>query len=361
MATPPSNFVGPCDVSEHISPPGERDQERTRVTAKTDDAGPYNLAADLALLSADEFERHAWTSTPLLRRGGDPLSNRTKLLSGAAMAAVIGGYFIFGSSDPPADVAVAPEPAIGIPQVAFSMLREADAHPPKAMDMTVESRAVPEGQMALLEPMGRLKVKPTDNGKARQPQTILEVEKQLIAESGHDSICFPSASAVLLNHPGARPSWTLRTPGHEGLRCWYADTRTKAEAGTPSARAGSMTDGSRAPEAVLSQLAGGLDMKPTEVKVDGKRLRTLPESEKQLFATRGHDSACYPSASDVRQNHPGAWPSWTLRAPGHEGTRCWYAGARTAANERRSEMAPGKETIGTTERLESSDTLFGAQ
>jgi hypothetical protein len=290
----------------HISPRGERDQERARV-------------------SADDFERDAWTSTPLLRRRGDPLSNWTKLLSGAAVAAVLGGYFIFGSSDRPADVAITPEPAIGVPEVAFSSLREAEVRSAK-MATTVESRAVPEAQMVSSEPMGRLDIKPT------KPQT----ENQLIAESGHDSTCFPSASAALLNHPGVRPSWTLRAPGHEGLRCWYAATRTNAEAGTPSARGGGMTVESRAePEGetvLLSQPAGRLDMKPTEVKMDAKQPQTLPDSEEQLFATRGHGSTCYPSASDVRQNHPGAWPSWTLRAPGHEGTRCWYAG--TPARQR---------------------------
>jgi hypothetical protein len=41
-------------------------------------------------------------------------------------------------------------------------------------------------------------------------------------------------------------------------------------------------------------------------------------------------STCLPSASAVRQADPEAWPSWTLRAPGHIGTRCWYAGTRAA-------------------------------
>jgi hypothetical protein len=40
-------------------------------------------------------------------------------------------------------------------------------------------------------------------------------------------------------------------------------------------------------------------------------------------------STCFPSASAVRHERPGAWPSWTLRAPGHGGTRCWYAATRT--------------------------------
>jgi hypothetical protein len=49
---------------------------------------------------------------------------------------------------------------------------------------------------------------------------------------------------------------------------------------------------------------------------------------------------CYPSASAVRQDHPDAWPSWTLRAPGHEGIRCWYATTRAAAHDRRRLATP---------------------
>jgi hypothetical protein len=248
------------------------------------------------------------------------------------------------------------EPAAGIPSVAFSSAQEAEVRSAKAMDRTVESRAVPEGPMASL--MGRLDINPTDKGiDAKQPPTLPERGKQLLAESSHDSICFPSASAVLLNHPGARPSWTFRAPGREGTRCWYAATRIKAETGAPSAKAGGTVESQAAPEGetTLPQPAGRLDMKPTDVKIDGKQPQTLPESEKQLSS--GHDSTCYPSASDVRQNHPGAWPSWTLRAPAHEGAKCWYAGTRTTANERRSEMAPTKETIG----IEPSGALFGVQ
>jgi hypothetical protein len=56
-------------------------------------------------------------------------------------------------------------------------------------------------------------------------------------------------------------------------------------------------------------------------------------------------SQCLPSAASVRQEHPGAWPSWTTRMAGHAGAKCWYpttrearhrhdAGPRTAATER---------------------------
>jgi hypothetical protein len=77
--------------------------------------------------------------------------------------------------------------------------------------MTFESRPIPDGQIVSLEPMGRSDIKATDKRDARQLQTLPEGERQLIA----DSTCFQSASAVLLNHPGARRSWTLRAPGQE--------------------------------------------------------------------------------------------------------------------------------------------------
>jgi hypothetical protein len=48
--------------------------------------------------------------------------------------------------------------------------------------------------------------------------------------------------------------------------------------------------------------------------------------------SRVHTSTCLPSASAVRQDNAGAWPSWTLRALGHEGTKCWYAGTRATAH-----------------------------
>jgi hypothetical protein len=56
---------------------------------------------------------------------------------------------------------------------------------------------------------------------------------------------------------------------------------------------------------------------------------TKPDTARPVAA-----STCYPSAPAVRQDHPDAWPAWTLRAPGHEGTRCWYAKTRAAAHDR---------------------------
>jgi hypothetical protein len=45
------------------------------------------------------------------------------------------------------------------------------------------------------------------------------------------------------------------------------------------------------------------------------------------------NSTCFASASAVRQDYPEAWPSWTLRALGHEGTKCWYPTTRTLAHD----------------------------
>ena len=97
------------------------------------------------------------------------------------------------------------------------------AHHPSAQasGITVESRA----DVASLQPAVHLNTKPT---AARPRQTLSESGKQLSAASEHDSTCLPSALAVLQNHPGGWPSWTLRAPGHEGTKCWYATIRTRA-------------------------------------------------------------------------------------------------------------------------------------
>ena len=90
-----------------------------------------------------------------------------------------------------------------------------------------------------------------------------------------------------------------------------------------------------------------LDIKPT----DASTLQPLSERGKQFSAGIAHDSSCFPSASAVLQNHPGGWPSWTMRAPGHEGTTCWYAAARPGGSDHRHRamMLKEKELAATTE------------
>jgi hypothetical protein len=89
------------------------------------------------------------------------------------------------------------------------------------------------------------------------------------------------------------------------------------------------------------QSAVPLDIKPTEASPP----HTLPERGKQPLAANEQDFACFPSASAVLQNYPGILPSWTLRAPGHEGTRCWHAATRTMTRDHRS----GTTSVGATE------------
>jgi hypothetical protein len=95
---------------------------------------------------------------------------------------------------------------------------------------------------------------------------------------------------------------------------------------------------------------------PAARLTEAKAPQTLSEKRKPLSAASGHDPSCFLSASAVLYNHPGGWPTWTLRAPGHEGTMCWYAAARPRTSERRSrasdrrmEMMRSEETVGTAE------------
>jgi hypothetical protein len=95
-----------------------------------------------------------------------------------------------------------------------------DQTPPNPVSTPVESRT--EG--ASLQPTARLNTKPTE---AKPPQTSSEKGTELSAASRRDAPCFPSASAVVQNHPGGWPTWTLRAPGHEGTMCWYAASRPR--------------------------------------------------------------------------------------------------------------------------------------
>jgi hypothetical protein len=96
-------------------------------------------------------------------------------------------------------------------------------------------------------------------------------------------------------------------------------------------------------------------LKPASRLTDARPPQTLAGKGKPLSAMSGHDGSCFSSASDVMKHHPGAWATWTLRAPGREGTMCWYAAARHRVSDHRSrvsdyrrEMLPEEiETIGT--------------
>jgi len=42
---------------------------------------------------------------------------------------------------------------------------------------------------------------------------------------------------------------------------------------------------------------------------------------------------CLSSAHAVRAAHPGSYPMWRLQLPGHEGTKCWYAGSKSKVTD----------------------------
>jgi hypothetical protein len=170
------------------------------------------------------FEPDEWMSTPLLPLSRDPLSNWTKFLIAIAVAALPAGYFIVRNSDRPADVVAVPQATTDMPPVEFSPLREAQAPSGAAAGTNVESRVEPEVRAASLQQAAPLDTKPTESGIEAKPPPTLQ-EKGSFAAGRDASTCLPSASAVRENRPGAWPSWTLRAPGHEGIRCWYAATR----------------------------------------------------------------------------------------------------------------------------------------
>src|SRR5262249_23193025 len=130
-------------------------------------------------------------------------------------------------SDPPVNVAVVPQATTNRLSAELSPLREAKVPLSKVTEVAVESRIEPEVQTAPLEPAAPLDVKPVESGIEPRLSPPLPEKGSFVARQDA-SPCFPSASAVRENHPRASPSWTLRAPGRENTRCWYAATRTRA-------------------------------------------------------------------------------------------------------------------------------------
>jgi hypothetical protein len=131
----------------------------------------------------------------------------------------------------------------------------------------------------------------------------------------------------------------------QGEMMHSADQTTTSMAQAALANASDIRVESSAVEASLQPTLGS-DIKSTEARSP----QTLSEIEKQPSAGSGYDASCFPSASIVVQHRQGAWPSWTLKAPGHEGTMCWYASARPRHRDHRSEIMPRRERVGMTEK-----------
>jgi hypothetical protein len=122
----------------------------------------------------------------------------------------------------------------------------------------------------------------------------------------------PENPDMIVPHPNQRDAMS-REP--QATRQSLDTNRTVTSVDqAPSAHADSIPVESRG-DAPSLQATVPLKKKPPEAKA-------IPTSEKgeQLSAL----ASCFPSASAVRRSYPEARPSWTVRAPGHEGTRCWY-------------------------------------
>jgi hypothetical protein len=182
-----------------------------------------------AIPKSISFEPKEWMSTPLLPRPRAPSSNRTKFLVAIAVviavAALPAGYFITRNSHRPVDVVAVPQATTDIPPVESLPLRE--VHARAAADTNVENRVEPELQAPPLRQTAPPDTKPSERAIEAKPPGALP-EKGSLAAGREASTCFSSASAVRESIPGAWPSWTLRAPGHEGTRCWYATTRGTA-------------------------------------------------------------------------------------------------------------------------------------
>jgi hypothetical protein len=84
------------------------------------------------------------------------------------------------------------------------------------------------------------------------------------------------------------------------------------------------------------------DIKPTENGIEARPPKTLPQKEGRSFTPGQDASTCFRSVSAVLQNYPESRPSWTFRAPGHEGTKCWYPTKRTARDTTRENVKDPK-------------------
>jgi hypothetical protein len=186
---------------------------------------PY-IKAPTAVPGAISFEADGWITTPLLRRPGNPIPCRTKLLIALGVAALPACYFMFGNSNGSIELAVAPQATVNMSPVEFLPSREAQA--PATRDTNDESRVQPDVHTAATQSPAPSDAKSAESRIEATPSTLPGSGSPSFATSGHDSTCFASASAARLDHPGGWPSWTLRAPGHEGVRCWYVATRTAA-------------------------------------------------------------------------------------------------------------------------------------
>jgi hypothetical protein len=114
---------------------------------------------------------------------------RLRFLIALAVAAFPAGYFIFGNSEGPVTVALAPQATTDVargktdlPPVGFLALSETETSSAKATGIPIESRAE-------LQPAERLDLEPTQRGvEARPPQWLPERGRRRVAAGRNASI-----------------------------------------------------------------------------------------------------------------------------------------------------------------------------
>jgi hypothetical protein len=244
---PSDESVSPADLKKDQSPGWQSSLGRRTLRALAQFLVPFCvfLAAILAWRSYDSIARQM--TADLNRQLGWLALISQKVPNATAVAASVAPYPAQQQLD-----------ADRIASLQEQMTRETGQAPTSvtqaASGQTGGIVAVSQADGASPEPMMRLNTKPTE---ARLRQTSSEKGKQLSEASEHESSCFPSASAVLQNHRGGWPTWTLRAPGHEGTLCWYAAARPRGSDHRPRA-VGITGTALSAPPARADSRAGGL-------------------------------------------------------------------------------------------------------
>jgi hypothetical protein len=208
-----------------------------------------------------------------LRRPGRVFCGKTAFLFAGMIGAAWGGYFVVASWPPAMDFVDRPS--------------RASSEPP-LVPLSALAQAV--------LPSTRLKGLTAGNEAAPKPQlTMLSEDK-------------PPENGTEASLPETLPA-----------------TEYKATTGEGNATPGSISVQQASPKSGAVAALGGQDTKPQI------------ERESLVSPASVQVSTCLPSASAVRQEYPAAWPSWTLRAAGHEGTKCWYAATLATAHDHRGE------------------------
>jgi hypothetical protein len=129
----------------------------------------------------------------------------------------------------------------------------------------------------------------------------------------------------------------------------------------PTAHSTDQTAATEATSIPVASRADGPSLQPTEhfdkKPTEARPSQTVSEKGKHLSAASRQDASCLPSALAVLHNHPGGWATWTFRAPGHEGTLCWYAAARPRVSEHRPRASQYRSETVRSEEEETVGTM----